>query len=213
MQFSSNWIIISPGRTGSRYIADVYSIFYRETFGVDTKYLGPGSEFDPHAHWQFFHTHDPTKYVQFKKNARCILSIRDMVDAALSYCIVEHTNLYHIFKNTDPNEIPSVQKIHISKEDFIGHYAYQVSFYRQVRDIIDDKTVVIRYNSILEDWRAVLWDAEIPINMITPAVTEKVQELAPVKNSWKSEDWILNWDEIEPLTKMLPRKPEPFFGK
>jgi hypothetical protein len=59
-----------------------------------------------------------------------------MVDAALSYCIVEHTNLYHIFKNTDPNEIPSVQKIHISKEDFIGHYAYQVSFYRQVRDII-----------------------------------------------------------------------------
>jgi hypothetical protein len=49
--------------------------------------------------------------------------------------------------------------------------------------------------------------------MITPAVTEKVQELAPVKNSWKSEDWILNWDEIEPLTKMLPRKPEPFFGK
>jgi hypothetical protein len=213
MEISTNWIIISPGRTGSRFIADVYSIFYKELFGVDARYMGPGTEFDQDAHWQMFHTHDPTFYTRHRAHARCILSTRDMVEAALSYCIVDRTKLYHVFGSTQREEIPDVEPFHLSLDEFMEQYSYQISFYKQVRDIIDEKTVVVRYKSIMEDWRCVLWDSGFSPDNITAGVAQKVRKLAPLKNSWNNKAWISNWDELESCVKNLPRNPDPFYSK
>jgi hypothetical protein len=212
MQISTNWIITSPGRTGSRFISDVLAIYYREQFGVRAEYSGPGTEFQPNGHWQIYHTHDPTQIAIHRAHARSIVSCRDIVESALSYCVVDRTRLYHIFGNTAISEIPRVQQFHLPLSEFMEQYSYQVNFYRQIRNLIDADTVIVRYAAIQQDWRSTLWDIGIQQQHITPAIEARIQSLAPVKNHWDSRQWISNWDEIENCARNLPSNPETFFG-
>lgn len=210
MQISTNWVITSPGRTGSRFISDVLTIFYKEKFGVDTKYVGPGAKYDPHGHWQMYHTHDPTQIVSQKRNARSILSVRDIVESALSYCVVDRTKLYHVFGSTNIGTIPRVKQFHLPVHEFMEQYAYQVGFYRQVRGLVQPDTIIVRYSSMASDWRSILWGIGIEAHLITPEIQNKIESLAPIKNHWDSQQWISNWGEIDFCIRSLPRDPEIF---
>ena len=136
-----------------------------------------------------------------------------MVESALSYCVVDRTKIYHIFSNTSIGEIPRIQPFHLPLNEFMEQYAYQVAYYRQVKELIQPDTVIIRYNSIMEDWRCVLWDVGFSPADITEEIVNKVEKQAPLKNHWDSRHWISNWDEIEHCARTLPFNPESFFNQ
>lgn len=206
MQIHTNWLITSPGRTGGRLIADVLTHFYDLTLGHKLRYIGTGQdhEFNYRAHWQVYHSHDSTILTRFRNFGGRILNTRNMVQSALSYCILPFSKYYHQWRDSGITITP--EKHYLDPEVFSRHYNYQVEFYTRTRDFMGPDVIIMPYESIVQDTFYITRALGISDIHLTD-IRDTILRRSPIKNDWRPADWIANWQEIEQLTYYLETDP------
>lgn len=96
-----SWIVFGPGRTGSYLIMHTLRCYYNS---LNLNYQTFDPDFEPHAvsdKKQIWHSHNYKILANIPQYTNLILSTRNIVESAISWCIVQKTKLYHIFP--EPN--------------------------------------------------------------------------------------------------------------
>jgi hypothetical protein len=122
------WIIVGPGRTGSLLIVRSLYVFYGFNYSKFT-YLGPNVVPKPLEPNSIVHSHDPN-WVNFADdNTRVIVSTRDPVESALSWCIQPMIGKWHIMNIRDLNQT-CITKFVLDPNTLLRTYNKIINFYK-----------------------------------------------------------------------------------
>jgi len=199
---NDRWLVLSPGRTGSKIIVDCLYSSYREA-NLQIEYLSPREEITEIPVLAIGHSHSINSLLHLDKNVKVVLSIRDMVESALSWCIYPKIGNFHLYPNHHQSKIDelheSIPSFHLTKEDLYSRYRHIKVFYDILATTPVQFTAVIDYEDTKND-PAKVYD----ILDITKPTSYK--QMA-IKNPGTHEQWITNWDEISEFIAKLERKP------
>ena len=132
-----------------------------------------------------------------------MLSTRDMVESALSWCIYPKIGRFHLYPTRHQNRIDelkeSIPSFHLPKGDLFWKYRHIKAFYDSIATTPMQLTASIDYEDIKNDPATVydILDVAKPI-----AYTQMA-----IKNPGTHEQWITNWDEIVEFIAKLERNP------
>ena len=186
-----SWIVIGPGRTGSKFIVDVISAAIRQT-GIDATYIHPDRSVLPFP-GVVQHSHN-TNHLKLG-HSHCVLSTRDCVDSALSWCIRPHVGIYHFYPNASHARTMKIKPFVLDEEIFLQHHKQIQQFYIDVEKYLPQNTIRIDYSQFQDSPRSIIdilkFDPSTPLHR------------AVKKNPTTHSDWILNWDEIDLVIKSL----------
>ena len=192
-----SWLVVSPGRTGSLTIVrSIYSL-YKYDFNVIT-HVGPETKIRPIQPLDVVHAHDLKWLNQVNDDTEVIISTRNLVESALSWCILPEIGDYHFYpyKEEDMDKLKSIEikKFYLSPSKFLSTYIRMVNFYKKLQ--IKDSYKILDYSEWSDDPSKILrilgYDADAPVKYLT------------AKNPGSHSDWIENWDEIMSISKSLP---------
>lgn len=136
-----NYIIYSPGRTGSITLAD-------ELARLNPKHRRLYYDFDGMLTGEFIlHTHDPTRTVPSKSDTIALISRRaDQFAGAISALIAEHTVDYSDYKQAVP-----VTSFTVEKNKFISTLRSRHEFY-QLLNLAGYTTVIdVWFTELIQD--------------------------------------------------------------
>jgi hypothetical protein len=193
-----SWLVLGPGRTGSLTIVrSIYSL-YNYNFNIIT-YAGPREVLRPIKLSEVVHAHDLTWLDQVNEDTEVIISTRNPVESALSWCIVPEIGTYHFYphKKEDMDKLKSIKikKFYLSPSKFLSTYTKIVNFYKNLQ--IKDSYKILDYSEWSDDPSKILsklgYNGEAPIKQLT------------AKNPGSHRDWIENWEEISRISESLPK--------
>lgn len=202
MTLSGNdqWIVISPGRTGSKMIVDCIRGAYREQ-GLSLRYIMPRDEGNIGTNLSVFHSHRPSDANLVETGVNVILSTRDLVDSAISWCVVSNTGNYHLYPETDQDRIEQlnyrIPKFHLPPDEFYFQYRTICKFYESLP--LSKNMIIIDYDEIKDDYTVIYERLGLPKPVSYPRLS--------IKNPGTPEQWITNWEEISELISKLERLP------
>lgn len=186
------WLVIGPGRTGSKVIVNYIRSYYRGKL----KYIDPSHTsipLDDENFW-IFHSHDVNIYKQLMDSSvNLIASTRDPVDSALSWCILNRTKIWHQYPGEKFITI-NIEPFVLSVEDLDRNYCLIVNFYEELKKCLNNKTTIIDYSQF-----------ENNNEKLADILKMKVaQPFLPLKNTdiWQ---WIINRSEVESKIKDYTR--------
>lgn len=204
MELSKNdrWAVISPGRTGSKVIVDCLRNTYRDN-GLRLTYLSPDIQTSNLSPLSIYHTHNHHNISLAEQGVNLILSTRDLVDSAISWCISHKIGYYHLYSSIHQSEI---DKLHnnlpsfiLSPADLYFQYKMISRFYENLDKSLLSNVIVIDYEDIKDDHTIVYSRLRIP-------ESTKYKKI-PTKNPGTPDQWIINWKEIAELASKLERRP------
>jgi hypothetical protein len=205
---NDKWLVLSPGRTGSKIIIDCLYSSYREA-NLPIVYLTPREEITEIPALAIGHSHSISSLCHLDKNVRVVLSTRDMVESALSWCIYPKIGKFHLYPTHHQVRIDELQEhipsFHLTKEDLYRRYRHIKAFYDILATMPIEFTEIIDYENIKND-PAKVYD------ILGVAKPTRYKQMA-IKNPGTYEQWITNWDEISELIVKLERTPFKDFQK
>lgn len=192
-----NWLIIGPGRTGSNAIVrTIYSLYgYKKHL---YNYINPHTVPHSLSKGDIVHSHDNNWLLYATEYTRVIISTRDPVESALSWCIQPHLNKWHFYNNKKDikflNEL-QIKKFVLDPNTFLEHYNKVKKFYNEIKILPHYR--VIDYSDWCNDPSKICTLLGINIKIKTNTL--------PLKNPGTPSDWIENFDEIFDIIKTLDR--------
>jgi hypothetical protein len=197
---TDRWLVLSPGRTGSKMIVDCVRGAYRDQ-GMRLHYIMPNDEVSFSPNLSILHSHRITDAHLMDAGVNVILSTRDLVDSAISWCIVHKIGKYHLYPGTDQGRIDQlnqqIPKFYLPPEDFYLRYKNICKFYENLT--LSDNMIIIDYAEIEDDYTIVYERLSLP----KPISYQRLS----IKNPGTPEQWITNWEEISELISKLERLP------
>jgi len=220
-----SYVVVGPCRTGSRYIVDIIRLAYNK-HRIKLLHLPPSpSPENFESLGVIYHSHDLEVFKIKNLNTKIILSTRNVVDSALSWCILTENNSW----GTDPMNkyqlYPKKHKLHnfliekyekiipsfyLDPEVLMSHYNKFKMFYQYITKKDLERSIIIEYNETPIFLNTIInkLNFEIPISYYEKFYGEEI----PVKNPGTPKQWIKNWNEIEDLIMPLEGKPENLFN-
>jgi hypothetical protein len=192
---TDRWLVLSPGRTGSKMIVDCIKGTYQEQ-GLRLHYIMPKDKVSVIPNLSIVHSHQSSDAHLIERGVNVILSTRDLIDSAISWCMVSKTGRYHLYPDSNQldQEIP---KFYLSPEDFYLRYKIICKFYESLP--LSKNMIIIDYNEIKDDYTLMYERLGIP----KPNGYQRL----PIKNPGSPEQWVTNWEEISELISKLERLP------
>ena len=197
----NKYMVVGPGRTGSKLIVDYIRMAYYKN-NLLIRYFDPTQNIEclP-KHFFVWHHHSIENYQDclksdFSKITK-VLSIRNMVDSTYSRAIVNRTTKFHLYFNQTVEVIP----FHLPVDEFLFTYNNIVSFYDGIKSVITDDTIIIDYLDYCNNYD------HIANTLNLPKVIIDSDSRIPKKNLYSSSDWIINYKEIEELSMGLSKFP------
>lgn len=161
----NKWIILTPGRTGSTFIAESLSRRNIRPFGETSTFVDQNSihtindsinitnienlEFNLGDVW---HSHNLNSLNFVDNDTRLIISTRSIFESSISHEIARLTKIFH-FKNTDNDinhrrkqALDKLKSFEIAPVDFINRYHLIKYWYIACKKIIDIRS--IKYQTI-----------------------------------------------------------------
>ena len=194
-----SWLVVGPVRSGSRAIVrSIYSL-YRYDFNIINQ-INPDDIVRPIKPLDIIHTHDLAWLNQVNKNTEVIISTRNPVESALSWCILPKLGDYHFYnfnlKHLSKLKSIEVKKFYLDPNDFLKVYDNIVNFYKQIQ--LKDNYRIIDYsewsNDVTQIFRRLNFNVDTHIKYI---------QYLPVKNPGTPAEWIENWEDISEVCKPL----------
>jgi hypothetical protein len=206
---NDKWLILSPGRTGSKMIVDCLYSAYREA-NLPIKTIMPQELVTEIRPLTICHSHSISSLSLINQNVKVVLSARDMVESALSWCIYPKLGKFHLYPVRHQTRIEELQEsipaFYLPKEDLFWKYKNIKTFYDSLAADVLARLTIIDYEDIKND-PAKVYDI---LGVTKPA---RYNQMA-IKNPGTHEQWITNWDEISKFIAKLERTPlEIFKGK
>lgn len=199
---NDKWLVLSPGRTGSKIIIDCLYSSYREA-NLPIEYLTPREEITEIPALAIGHSHSINSLSHLDKTVRVVLSSRDMVESALSWCIYPKIGNFHLYPAHHQDRIDELQEsipaFYLTKEDLYRRYRHIKAFYDILATMPIEFTAIIDYENIKND-PAKVYDI---LGVTKPS---RYKQMA-IKNPGTHEQWITNWDEISEFISKLERRP------
>lgn len=195
MNEKDSWLIIGPGRTGSKVIVDVLRSSYRHC-NYPFRYITPGNHL-PAEPGFILHSHNVEDFEL--GYTRCILNTRNCVESAISWCITPHVGEWHLYEHRHKEKLSRIEPFVLDPSLVLEEYRSVRYFYENVKRYLTPSVLRIDYSEFREDASTLLpilgLDSSTPLQFI------------PVKNPGTYTDWIKNWDEIWDIVKDLPTDP------
>lgn len=203
----NSFIVLSPGRTGSKYIVSLIQHSYKQ-HGVVFTIVNPSDSenatvIEP---YKIYHSHD-IGILKLKRNkTKVILSIRDLIDSALSQCIQQFGlfSSYHFFPEKDESLFKEIEEnipsFYLNFPVFMSHYNNNKEFYKTLSKENLQDVVVIDYSNIQ--------DIDVMIDILKLKVNKTKLNWLPIKGPGTHNEWIKNWNEIESKIAFLNRNPD-----
>ena len=207
-----SWLIVSPGRTGSKTIVNSIRYYALCKYNSKINYVGPNEISKPIKSYDIVHSHNPKWLNEINDNTKVIISSRDMIESTLSWCIVPKINYldgeYHFY----PYKISSIvkfnlinnnvkNKFYVDPTHFLSIYYDIVKFYKETQ--IKDSYHILDYSEWADQPSTILrklnYDIDVP------------EKFLPLKNPGPHSDWIENWEEILEISKSLPNNGKDYF--
>jgi hypothetical protein len=199
---NDKWLVLSPGRTGSKIIIDCLCSSYSEA-NLPLEYITPNKEITEIPALAIGHSHSIDSLHHIDKNVRVVLSTRDIVESALSWCIYPKIGKFHLYPTHHQVKIDELQEnipaFHLTKEDLYRSYRHIKAFYDILATMPTQFTAIIDYEDIKND-PAKVYDI---LGVTKPASYKQMA----IKNPGTHEQWITNWDEISEFISKLERRP------
>jgi hypothetical protein len=205
MKKYNSWMVLGPGRTGSLVI--VHMLFFSSV--PKLIYRDPdiaARSIDEH---ELIHTHNLDWLNHVTDSTGIVISIRNPIESALSWCILPKfgkTNgklNYHFFKHTirkveelQHNIVPFTLPV----DQFLEAFNHANSFYEQYE--LQDQHYIIEYEDWCDQPGRILDQLELV--EYSPATLLTLDSVPiPLKNPGSHSEWISNWAEIERVSKSL----------
>lgn len=205
---NKSWLIVGPGRTGSLTIVNsILSQYILHGYKANMlTYVGPDNISRPINPLEIVHVHNTDWLEQVNSNTEVIISTRDLVESALSWCILPKLGDFHFHaKNKEAmikfdlleTKIKTNQsKFYLHPDVFLSNYYRVVDFYKKLK--IKNSYILIDYS----DWEHQPSNILQKLNFKFLYIPKK---FLTMKNPGKSSDWITNWEEITEICNFLPR--------
>ena len=194
-----SWLIIGPGRTGSRAIVRSVYCLYAYDFNVINK-INPNDIVRPIKPFDVIHTHDLFWLNQVNENTEVIISTRNPVDSALSWCILPKLGDYHFYSHNKEHisklKSMEIKKFYLDPNEFLKVYNNAINFYKQIQ--LKDNYRIIDYGEWSNDPKQIFCKLNFNVNEHT-----KYLKYLPIKNPGSPIEWIENWEEISDICKTL----------
>lgn len=195
---TDRWLVLSPGRTGSKIIVDCIKSAYRDQ-GLRLNHIMTEDEVSVIPNLSIIHSHGVFDTHHAASGVKVILSTRDMIESAISWSIVHRIGKHHLYPESDQlkidqlnNKIPS---FYLSPGDFYLQYRNICDFYKNLQ--LSENITIIDYAEIKDDHTVVYDRLDLP----KPTNYHRL----PIKNPGTPDQWITNWEEISELISKLDR--------
>jgi hypothetical protein len=195
-----SWIVVGPVRTGSRTIVrSIYCFLHKYNFSIINK-INPNDAIRPIKPLDVIHTHDLSWLDQVTENTEVIISTRNPVESALSWCILPKLGSYHfyIYNEEVSSKVKSIEikKFYLNPNSFLEVYNNIVTFYKNLQ--LKNNYRIIDYSEWSDDPTQIFHKLNFNIEHI------KYLKYLPIKNPGSPDQWIENWEEISEICKSLP---------
>jgi len=198
---TDNWIVIGTPRTGSYLVSRFISYCYKRQW-IKTIFRNIESDGLPLEGRHILHTHSIEDLELRNKNTIVVNTKRCPVKSALSACIAETTDLWHIH-NSNKEAHPKVEKFYLDPKTLLRKYKENLWFYTHLESLNIENLITLDFNKIsVEDKYRYIFDT---LNLPTFPITNGFlnSDILPLKSSTSHSDWIKNWEEIESTIKEL----------
>jgi len=199
---NDKWLVLSPGRTGSKIIVDCLYSSYRAV-DLRVNHIMPQQEITEIPALTICHSHSISSLSLIEQDVRVVLSTRDMVESALSWCIYPKIGRFHLYPTRHQTRIDELREripsFHLLKEDLFWKYRNVKAFYDSIATTSMHLTSIIDYEDIKNDPSAVY-------DILDVSKPTTYKQMA-IKNPGTHEQWITNWDEIAEFIAKLERDP------
>jgi len=208
----NSYIVVGPGRTGSKYIINVLSHFDLQN-RIFLKYNSPDLEVKSIEPYNIYHSHTTEIIKLENENTKIILSIRNVVNSALSWCIRPYIKKWHLL----PKDLLNFEIVpfYLDPLTFISHYNNIKCFYQCITKESIEKITIINYDDVLHSDGRLNYDVilnKLNLKSTTyPQINHPWMDYLPVKNPGTYPQWIKNWEEIKSISNGLETDPTCFF--
>lgn len=205
MQPNNNhsWLILGPGRTGSKILVDSIVELYR-LHDINLRCADPTEQIIKIAPGTVYHSHLMSDEHFGNTVTHFVLSIRDMVDCALSWTKQPHIGYYHLYNKTHADEISAlsgrIPSFYLNPTDLLLSYSRIIMFYKLLELQNIEDMIIVDYDRLCANQSSFFSKVGYPGLLNT--------ESMPVKNPGTNAEWFVNWDEISELIAKLERRPE-----
>jgi hypothetical protein len=208
-----SWVVLSPGRTGSKVIVDIIGHFYGYQM-MNLTYDAPViceqsvTEVRPLG---IIHSHQAMDYEKFVYfTPHIVISTRDMVESALSFVIQKRIKEWHFYSTEDAQNI-EIEPFKLDLDEFYEHYDDSLRFYTDLKKALSKYKP--RKNFHIIDYSEFKNNSSNIYNILNFKNINYVHSSSllgkvPVLNPGIPHDWISNWYTIEYIFARLKRKPE-----
>jgi len=196
MNKNDSWLIIGPGRTGSKVIVDILRSAYMQE-NIYLAYISPIRARAPARSGTILHSHNINDFsLGYEK---CILSTRNYIESAISWCIQPHVGEWHLYSDLHKEKMSRITQFVLDPNLVLEKYNSIKTFYCDIDKYITPDTITIDYSEFCNNPSAILYRLGLDLN--TPL------DVIPSKNPGTYSDWILNWDEIQSVLDNLHTDP------
>ncbi|CAK0772620.1 hypothetical protein CCP3SC1AL1_620018 [Gammaproteobacteria bacterium] len=219
-----SYVVVGPGRTGSRYIVDIIRLAYNK-HRIKLNYCMPtltSENFESLG--TIYHSHNLEIFKIKNLNTKFILSTRNVVDSALSWCVLDNNawgtnpiNKYHLYPKRHTlhnffieNYKKTIPSFYLDPEVLMSCYNRVKMFYQSITKKELERSIIIKYNETPIFLNTII----NKLNFEIPAIYFNMFDgiLLPIKNPGTPNQWIKNWNEIEDLILPLESNPENLFN-
>jgi len=203
---AKSWLVLGPGRTGSFTIVSSIYALYKNKVAIENQ-IGPGCPVRPIKPGNVIHTHNLDWLAEITEDTCVIISTRNPIESALSWCIRPKINRYHFFQNKKEDifdiKFLKIEKFYLSPAVFLSIYnSVVVDFYLQLK--MQDSYHLLDYNDWNKNPAQILRKLGYNIDVS--------MDYFPIKNPWSPSDWIENWEEISEICSTLPNNVNDLLG-
>ena len=200
---NDSWIILGPGRTGSKILVDSLTELY-QLHNIDLATVEPTDDIVSISPSTIYHSHLMSDTDFGNTVTYFVISIRDMVDCALSWTKRPHIGHYHLYEKTHSTHIQSLNNkipaFYLDPNILLAEYNRVVMFYKVLNIDHVKNILIVDYDGVCGSGTRLLETLDFPC-LVNPTSI-------PIKNPGTNEEWIINWVEISQIISTLERRPE-----
>jgi hypothetical protein len=203
---SDIWFILSPGRTGGKFLQtfiknayDYYNIqskmfaYYKQNIDItQRKKIEPGI---------VYHTHDISDLNLINEKAIKVLNVRKPAETALSQCVALSTSIWHYYPRHKEEE-KEIKSFKLDIDEYLLEYKRVKSFYQEIKPLLTEDTIIIDYDSYKQNTSYLFNILNIKPFDVSELVNKSEVPL-PLKTKGSPETWFTNWEDIQRIIKEL----------
>lgn len=194
-----SWLVIGPGRTGSLVIVQSIYSLYKYNFNV-INIINPTDIVRPIKPLDVVHTHELSWLNEVNENTEVIISTRNPVESALSWCILPKLDNYHFYSYNKEHltklKSTKIKKFYLDPNEFLRYYGNVIDFYKQIQ--LKDNYRIIDYSEWSNDPKQIF-------NKLNFNINNAHIKYLPIKNPGSPIEWIENWEEISDICNSLQK--------